>query len=250
MSSNQGYQQSEAMAQRLDDKLESMADKPAGTIRAPEGGQSRPQASAVGVPGYYHTQDSAADTRMAWRSAAAGYPVDPNNPIFSGLDRSEVAALQNFKVDLTQKDIDFFEKRRAEQLQVEFDDWLVGAVDISDPGEARWLQQMYPEFWARREKFLDDKINVEARASKIRLRGIKDKEDLKFLFAIAKGYIRLPTEPAFTGTPTGAGYQKGWFRRKGTPIAFSSNKPDSPFPAAFRPLGAGAGQRDVLAGFR
>lgn len=254
---NQGYQQSEAVAARLDSQLEGMADKPAGQITGR--GADQQQSSASGVPGYYHTQNSSDDTRLIYRLKAAGRT---NAEIASllGLSQADVAlvamgpepnnaGLQGFKVDLTQKDVDAFEKIRQEKLQIEFDDWVTHAIDITNPGEARWLQQMYPQFWERREKFIDDKINVEARAAKIRLRGIKTMEDLKFMFAVQKGYINLPTEPAFTAVPGGDNsYVKGFFRRKGEPVAPTSIAPQT-FRAAFTPQQGPGAARNVLGGF-
>ena len=260
---NQGYQQSEAVAARLDSQLESMADKPAGRLQGSD--QSTLNGSAVGVPGYYHTQNSADDTRLIYRLKAAGQsnqqisqllgiPVDDIRLTAVGNEGNGRSAMSGFKVDLTQKDVDAFEKIRQEKLQVEFDDWVTHAINLSDPGEARWLQQMYPQFWERREKFLDDQINVEARAAKIRLRGIKSVEDMKFLFAVSKGYIKLPQTTAFSATPGhvaggAATYQRGFFRRTGSPLSNVSLPPDQAFTAAFSPIQGPGAARNTLAGF-
>lgn len=246
---NQGYQQAAAVAARLDDQLEGMADKPAQRIAGRAGQED---SSATGVPGYYHTQNSADDTRLIYRLKAAGRSNEeiqqllniPASQVALALDGTEAPGqrlLQGFKVDLTQKDVDAFEKIRQEKLQVEFDDWVTRAINVSDPGEARWLQQMYPQFWERREKFIDDKINIEARAAKIRLRGIKSVEDMKFLFAVNKGYIILPTSPAYSAIPGGNGYVRGWARRVGQPTGPVSAVPGAAFTAAFSPT-QGPGQ--------
>lgn len=269
MSLTQGYQQSGAMAEGLKSQMENMQDKPAGVVGqtsagATVPGNSNPATSALGVPGYYHTQDQAADVRQGYRMAAAGFA--PQNAQGVGLGASTLGsdsmpdytkdfpALRNFKVDLTPADVEFFERRRAEQQQIEFDEFFAETIDLSDPGQARWAQQMYPEFWARREKFIDDKINVEARASKIRLRGIKDKEDLKFLFALRKGYITLPTEPAYTATPGGTAYKKGFFASRPAIGGFRYGASNVyPAPAAFEPIQGASGGRDrsaILSGFR
>lgn len=265
MSLTQGYQQSGAMAEGLNSQLEAAQDKPAGKIlpllgdtEAPGRRGTRAGSSAVGVPGYYHTQDQAADTLMAYRMGAAGIPQAGAGAIGAAEAQTpdygtDYPALKNFKVDLTPADIAFFERRRAEQQQIEFDDFFAETIDLSDPGQARWAQQMYPEFWARREKFIDDKINVEARASKIRLRGIKDKEDLKFLFAVRKGYVTLPTQPAYYATPGGENsYKRGFFAVRPA-IGGSTGGAPHPAPAAFVPRqGAGGGldAGTLLQGFR
>lgn len=231
---SQGYQQSAAMAAGLDGQLEGMADKPATKLgRNKTVAATEVERSASSIPGYYHTANSREDSRLAYKASAAG--VSPSN---LGIEAQESpysfapSTGPGFQVSLTDKDIDYLEKRRQENLQAEFDDWVTHAINLEDPGEARWLQQMYPEFWARREKYLDDKINVEARAAKLKLRGIKDQSDLKFLFAVQKGYIELPTTPAFAQGQ--AEYVKGWFRRMGE-TGQQPTKPGAILPAAFTP---------------
>ncbi len=258
MSMNQGYQQSAAVAAALDSNMESMRDKPAGTLPSHRtGAQATGVNSVAGVPGYYHTDTPGADTTQAYRFAAVGDPAATANlaamNVFNG--QPTQAALENFKVQLTQRDIDFFEKRRQEQLAVEFDDWITKVIDVSDPGQARWLQGVHPELWARRERFVDDRINVESRAAKIRLRGIQSKDDLKFLFAVDRGLIQLPQHPAFSN----AGYASGQYRRgvfcligtKGNGRTYGFNgRNEVPARAAFAPAeGTGGPAGSPMAGF-
>ncbi len=229
----QGYQQSAAVAAGLDSQMEGMADKPATKLGKL---QRQTQAtSAESIPGYYHSVDSTADTYAAYRASAAGVGVD-NTPSGAALypEVAPTALGSGYQVSLTDKDIAYFEKTRQENLQAEYDDWVTYNIDLSNPGEARWLQQMYPEFWARREKYLDDKINVEARAAKIRLRGIKDQSDLKFLFAADKGYLTLPSSPAFASVQNE--YVAGWFRQKGK-ANDQTFRPNTAQRAAFMPGG-------------
>lgn len=56
-------------AKKLDLSLEKMADKPAGRITGR--GTDQQAASATGVPGYYHTQNSQKDTKLMFRIGAA-----------------------------------------------------------------------------------------------------------------------------------------------------------------------------------
>jgi hypothetical protein len=216
MSLTQGYQQAGAQAAALDSQMERMADKPAVSAIAAVGGTNNAadygNNSIQGVPGYYHSQDRPADTRMMYRQAAAAGPASASfDPRMDALGASDKKALQNFKVSLTDQDVAFFEKRRQEEQALEFDTWLGTVVNLSDPGESRYLQQIMPTLWTRRERFLEDQIKVEARAAMIRLRGPKNEEDYKFLFAIDKGYIHLPEVPAFSNAVARTSFKRGIF---------------------------------------
>lgn len=196
--------------------------------------------SASGVPGYYHSQNSAADTRTMYRAAAANPASGPAAQLaaIGGLDPS---LLQGFKVDLTQADINFLETRRQEKLQVDFDTWLGSRVALKDPLMALRMQQVFPEYWDRRQKVIDDQIAVEARAAKIRLRGPQDKEDYLFLYSIDKGYVELPTTTAFNWSrdiTSAATYREGMFSIFGTNKNLMIRRADKgPFQygAAFQP---------------
>ena len=232
-SHNQGYQKSGAIAARTDAQLEGMADKPTTTLNAGRGeGAIGSGAQAAGDanlhsiasrPGYYHEQTPQADMEMAYRLAAAG-ALHPGSQAADNIGieqrlaqqaRDSVgSALSGFKVELTPKDVEFIESRRQEKLQVEFDDWLCHAVDLTDPGQSRWIQEKYPQLYERRLRVIDDKIALEARAAKIAARGAQSVDDYKFLFALNKGYMELSPTPQWMGQ-AGAGYEAGMFRRKG-----------------------------------
>lgn len=254
MSLTQGYQKAGAIAEGLKGQLEGMQDKPAGVVSTSHlpNGTSAPASSVAGIPGYYHTQNQAEDVRMGYRLGAA--QGDANNVYGpSGYPNytRDFPELRNFKVNLTPEDIKFFEERRAEQQQIEFDEFFMSKINLADPGESRWAQQVYPQLWERRERFIDDQINVEARAAKIRSRGFANMEDLKFAFAVHKGLINLPTEPAFSATPGGQTYKRGWFAAR-PPIGGNEVRGSNPAPAAFSMQNSLAGGRtaaNILAGF-
>ncbi len=211
MSTNQGYQQSAASAAALDAGMEAMRDKPAG--RLPEDANVPHESSARGIPGYYHTQDAQRDTMEAYRFAAANNNMGAAVRTGTGVDQlpaNAQAALRNFKVELTPKDVEYFERLRQEEQQIDYDNWITQRINISDPGESRWLQTIHPEFWTRRERFIDDQINKESRAAKIKARGIRDKHDMQFLYLVDKGVVNLPTHPMYSNEGMTV-YQKGMF---------------------------------------
>lgn len=127
--------------------------------------------------------------------------------------KSSVAGqLGGFKVHLEPNDVNVLEQHRKEELALTFDQWVTRKIDIADPHNSRWLQEIHPDFYARREAYIDAKINLEARLAKIRARGIKGQDDLKLLFAVDTGMVTPSTQPLFRAAPQQAGrdFQSGW----------------------------------------
>lgn len=217
--SAQGYPGAGTAPKQLEREMDMIRDKP---VQVSEFGadsrQSDSQNSARGVPAYYYDTNTAADMRMKYRLAAANQGRLPDRAAadlglanVNSTDGVPGELLRNFKVELTPQDVEWLEERRRTQEQIDFDEWLTRKVDISDPAENRWLQEKYPEFWSRRERFIDDKINIEARLAKIRLRGANSVEDYKLLFAMERGYITPAIQPLWSGAPAGgSAFRTGW----------------------------------------
>lgn len=219
-SSKQGYAKANAAGDKLQKQFDSIREQPVEVLASSAYPQDDPTRNdnARRIPGYYFNTSTAEDQRMKYRTAAANDGRLPEAaaaelglpPVIAG-DRFPGNLLKNFKVDLTEKDVEWLEKRRRAKEQVEFDNWLTQVVDIGDPAQNRWLQQMYPEFWARREKYIEDKINIEAKLAKMRLRGPKDVSDYKLIYAIDQGYVSPAVAPLWRGNPAGGdSFKKGW----------------------------------------
>lgn len=233
-----GYSNTRRVAERHDDQLDRVRDRPAKLLAEPTGGtQSRRATSAVGVPGYYASQrgltretyrrlaaiaantDTINNTTWPWYEAQGmttdewtrtnGAPAERDKMV--PVPSSEAPALRGFKVSLEKEDVAYLETIRREKQAEEFDQWLVRNVDMSVPENQRWLQEIHPTFFSRRESYIDDKINLEARLAKIRLRGFRSEEDLKLLYAVQTGLIKPPTGPMFGTAAGGENFTKGWF---------------------------------------
>lgn len=219
--SMQGYAAAGASAAALEKQMDAIRDKPAEDFVS----DGQPRRGARSIPGYYYDTNTAQDQAMKYRFAAAtGAGANPASaraleatmaselglPADGTADSVPSQLLRNFKVELTPQDVEWLESRRRAKEQIEFDDWLTKRVDISNPAENRWLQEKYPEFWTRRERYIDDKINIEARLAKIRARGANTIEDFKLLFALDKGYLSAATAPLWSGaTAGGPVFRKG-----------------------------------------
>lgn len=231
-----GYPNSRRVAERSDSHFDRIRDRPASQLVSPDGDPARSTSgrSAVGIPGYYASQRGL--TRETYRRLAAlaaadregtpdwwkaqGMTEEDYTALAGNVDalnarvpvpNTEAPALKGFKVSLEKEDVSFLETVRREKQAEAFDQWLVRQVDFDVPENQRWLQEIYPEFFSRREAFIDDKINLEARLAKIRLRGYRNAEDLKLLYAVQKGLISPPTGPLFGPDAGGPNFTKGIF---------------------------------------
>lgn len=278
----QGYGSAGRVARKSDRDITSLQEIRARQVTEPNTNFSSNASSAVGMPGYYSSQRGPAVTKAVYRRLAAlgaqnGFGGDNDadakkafyaaQGIMVGSGTGEVSEataenmamlkwkdrkqFEGFGVKLERDDVEFLEQKRAEELQFQFDQWLVRRVDLDDPANQRWVQEMVPEFYERREKFIDDKINLEAALAKIKLRGVKDKKDLQLLFALNSGLIQPSTQPLFksTGLTAGTDYQAGmmsvlqWFapRDKGPSNGAASNADTGPFAQPHHIHGVGGG---------
>lgn len=247
-----GYGRTAGIARRTDSDFAGMADVPAQLLPAQTGNNaiSSQASSAAGIPGFYTSQYGYAMTPSNYRNltayastlseanrtalAAAGSSAnstalmtrwaqlqgveDRGQLTDAELDKilpvkAEMAGqLGGFKVHLEPSDVNVIEQHRKEELALNFDQWVTRKIDIADPHNSRWLQEIHPDFYARREAYIDAKINLEARLAKIRARGIKGQDDLKLLFAVDTGMVKPAQQPLFAANPQRAGtdFTKGW----------------------------------------
>ncbi len=69
---------------------------------------------------------------------------------------------------------------------------LFSDVDWKRPAELDELMQRNPDYYRRREEFIDVICHLQAKAAKIRLRGWKSRDDFIFHKLVATGRITLP----------------------------------------------------------
>ena len=248
--SQKGYSSAGRVARKSDKDITSMQEVRAKQIRSPATNFSSTQNSAAGMPGYYSSQRGPAVTKTVYRRLAAlgsgengftdrkafyeaqGIQMGDGTPSDASYRAADQQAMlkwadrdqfRGFGVKLERDDVEFLEQKRAEELQFEFDQWLARRIDLDDPANSRWVQEIVPDFYERRERFIDDKINLEAALAKIKLRGANSKKDLQLLFALNSGLIKPSSIPLFrsTGPVAGTDYQAGmmsvlqWFSPRG-----------------------------------
>ena len=67
--------------------------------------------------------------------------------------------------------------------------------NIADPTQNMLLQSIAPELYRRREEIIDQQQDLVSKYAKLRLRGAKTLEDLRFEWLLETGRISLPKGP-------------------------------------------------------
>lgn len=98
---------------------------------------------------------------------------------------------------LTDKDIEYFMKKEETKQHILFDEWFSRLFDTKDINKRRLAQELYPEYYSKREEEIDRQAAIQKKLAMIKLRGIKDLDDLKFVYALQSGDIKLRKVPLY-----------------------------------------------------
>lgn len=64
------------------------------------------------------------------------------------------------------------------------------AADSTNPTMQRWAQTMYPEYYRRREQVIDEQTAIQNRIAKMKLYGVRSREDFDLLYGIHQGVVK------------------------------------------------------------
>lgn len=112
-------------------------------------------------------------------------PEDPN-------DTTNV----QIKYNPTQ-DIEFLKKRDKELELYQFDQFIDEVYKIHEPSHAKIVNELDPGYFIRKENEINRVLTVQEKLAKIKLHGIKTREDLIFMYAIFKEKIYVPRDVVF-----------------------------------------------------
>lgn len=193
-------------------------------------------AAADGVPGGYNTSGpypakyqmpTPAKERLNARQAlrdmapAPDYNAGTGTQIIDGISEEEVDYLQGMQ-------------RQAEL--VDYDRYVSTLVDPRQPGQLRWLYEVYPDFVHRRIAQVQQDFDFAIKNKLIDMWGINSKEDLDFKYQVDQGKIdgpRLYRPPPNFDNQYQAGMLAPWFyqrgREQGVNLPFTSAQ-DGPRP--------------------
>lgn len=101
----------------------------------------------------------------------------------------------NWMVPFTGEDAAYEMRKRDDQENALFEQWVMQQFDITDPAESRMLQEIAPELYRRREEVIDSQQALVSRYAKLRLRGVRTLEDLRLQWLIETDRLTLPKGP-------------------------------------------------------
>lgn len=100
---------------------------------------------------------------------------------------------------ITDDEIDYLLDKTSAYETAEFHKWFqrLYKMDDSNPVMKKWGMEMVPELWQMKEQSIEDNARLQTQLAKIRLRGVRSREDLTLMWAIAKGAIHIPSGPIY-----------------------------------------------------
>lgn len=103
---------------------------------------------------------------------------------------------------ITEDEIDYLLDKTSAYETAEFHKWFsrLYRMDDSNPVMKKWGMELVPELWQMKEQSIEDNARLQTQLAKIKLRGVRSREDLMLMWAIAKGAIMVPTGPIYSPT--------------------------------------------------
>lgn len=100
---------------------------------------------------------------------------------------------------ITDDEIDYLLDKTSGYETAEFHKWFsrLYKMDDSNPVMKKWGMELVPELWSMKEQVIEDNARLQTQLAKIKLRGVRTKEDLMLMYAIAKGAIKVPAGPIY-----------------------------------------------------
>lgn len=128
--------------------------------------------------------------RDADKNYAARFDFDPHDKEDRMRELKIQAPVETFGQKFLEKeDLEYIDKK-AQQVELEkFDRWYGSIFDHSDPAQLQISKQIYPEWFERRLKAIDETVDFQRSMARINILGITNKEDVLTAYAVASGRI-------------------------------------------------------------
>jgi hypothetical protein len=91
----------------------------------------------------------------------------------------------------TDSDFQALEDKRKLAEEANFDAWLGENFHKGDVAARKWLQQTVPDYYAVREKEIDDRAEFAKMVAKVKLRGPQTTEEMVLVYGLSEGKIKL-----------------------------------------------------------
>lgn len=142
----------------------------------------------------WYTKPEATDS--LYEFPVVPFRADPHDDLWEIKTKNATGASgHNMQVMFTDADAQYQMRKRTDDEQARFDAWISQTFDLSDPAQNAMLQQIVPGLYQRREELIDHLQDLQTRYAKIRLRGAKSEDDLRFQWLLDTGRIQLPPGP-------------------------------------------------------
>jgi hypothetical protein len=108
-------------------------------------------------------------------------------------DAAEIAKANNFgKPSFQQELTQLAAARKLATETFNFEKWIEEKFDATDPMGQKLLQETYPEYMVKREKYIEEQFELAKRAELLNLRGVRDRDDLIFQYMLDNNAITVP----------------------------------------------------------
>lgn len=95
------------------------------------------------------------------------------------------------QVTATDEDFKWLQHKRDAEAAANLDAWISSNFHVGDVTTRKWLQEVYPEYYAVREQMMMDRAKFALRVQLLLLRGPKNHKDLILLWGLQTGQIEL-----------------------------------------------------------
>jgi hypothetical protein len=89
----------------------------------------------------------------------------------------------------SEADFDWLNRKRQKGELANLHKWFAERYDKASPEQKKMAHELYPEFYAARDKVLAANLKMAKRIARIKLHGPQNKRDLLLEYAVASGYI-------------------------------------------------------------
>lgn len=119
---------------------------------------------------------------------------------------------------ISEEEVDYLQGMQRQAELVDYDRYVSTLVDPRQPGQLRWLYEVYPDFVHRRIAQVQQDFDFAIKNKLIDMWGINSKEDLDFKYQVDQGKIdgpRLYRPPPDFDDQYRAGMLAPWFYQRG-----------------------------------
>jgi hypothetical protein len=95
------------------------------------------------------------------------------------------------QVVATDEDLQWLARKRDTEAEANLDAWVGSNFHSHDVVTRRWLQEVFPEYYEKRERTMVEKAKLALRIKLLLLRGPKNEKDLILMWGLQTGQIPL-----------------------------------------------------------